>query len=423
MLALTRTHARLALGALARGLAVALALVVPTACAERGTVRAGREPPDAVSAASAHERAPLRLIFVTDLEGVLEPCGCGGGPAGGVDRLVAAVDELRHGADRAEVLAAGDSFYAREAQPAARVQDRWKAEMIADVLARMNALLIADAQSALVALPGTPLRVAVLGEAPSPYALAALSGAIALHTGHAQASGAAASGEALVVRGARRSEGLLWIDVWPSDQAGAGWRVATAAPREPAIAHAARIGARQLDASAPQDAEVRAQLDALFARIGAHNAAVPSAEHAVARPLPDDDHAGAETCAACHTPAYFWWRNSPHGRSLATLEGRGRALDFDCVGCHATGPPPSARAPEAPPAHAGVGCESCHGAGRAHADNPAAHPLPSAVPERRCRACHDRDHSPAFDHARAALRLVAPGHGAALRAGAGSAPP
>lgn len=94
---------------------------------------------------------------------------------------------------------------------------------------------------------------------------------------------------------------------------------------------------------------------------------------------------GPETCKACHPASYAAWRDSPHARALESLPERSRG-DRRCLSCHA---------PAADAGLAGVGCEACHGAGRAYAaryvmrDAELARALGLAVPgEKACLACH-----------------------------------
>jgi hypothetical protein len=411
--------------------------------------------------AQALASSPIRLLVIADLEGVVEPCSCGGRPAGGADRLVAAVDRLRSGRRHALVVAAGNSLHQPDA-PAGppREQDAWKADTASavlvrlgvDVLApgpadlelgaeRLQALARGNAAVVLVGngvdrVPVGPLLVGTLRKAgnievgvtgashASEVAIAEarslrdrgadlviavvhgdetaalrtaeqLEAAIVIHTG---ASGhdpvATRVGKrSLLVRAGKHAEGLTAIDVWP-------------AGNDPVVEHVA------LDATAPRDPGVRALLDGLFARINAHNASRAGS----GAPLDEgtDGYAGSEACAACHAPAYFWWRRTAHGRAFETLVARARQFDLDCVGCHVTGLQPRAWGLVGGIEHRkGVGCESCHGPGAEHADNPRPphRSLRRDVPEMRCVGCHDRDHSRGFEYAASKVKLLAPGHG------------
>jgi hypothetical protein len=65
---------------------------------------------------------------------------------------------------------------------------------------------------------------------------------------------------------------------------------------------------------------------------------------------------GPETCKACHPAAYEAWTKGPHSRAYDSLPERNRK-DKRCLSCHA---------PLLEDGFAGVGCETCHGAGGAY---------------------------------------------------------
>jgi hypothetical protein len=104
------------------------------------------------------------------------------------------------------------------------------------------------------------------------------------------------------------------------------------------------------------------------------------------------DWTGSEACGTCHPRELASWRTSAHATTAARLPPRppGR-----CLGCHATG-----EAPAGPAIAVEVGCEACHGAGAAYAeddvmrDAPLARALglvPLATAAERaavCKTCH-----------------------------------
>lgn len=168
-----------------------------------------------------------------------------------------------------------------------------------------------------------------------------------------------------------------------------------------------------------RDPETRRILTTTFARINAVKAD-PAPEH-LQTPSPTvPGYVGSRTCAACHTAAYVWWAATPHGRAYATLVARGRERDLDCIGCHVTG---FARPFGATLEHLdelqGAGCESCHGPGSLHADNPRAADagIKRATPEGICRECHDPDHDPSFQYLEKLPKLRAPAHASDAKSG------
>jgi len=132
-------------------------------------------------------------------------------------------------------------------------------------------------------------------------------------------------------------------------------------------------------------------------------------------PLGSDDiaYAGSETCGACHSPAYAWWETHPHGQAYLTLQQRNKEFNLDCVGCHVTGynqPGGSTVTHNLKGALVNVGCESCHGPGAAHTENPEIDMIADA-PESTCLPCHNEEHSDQFDYEAYKKTLIVPGHG------------
>jgi hypothetical protein len=219
------------------------------------------------------------------------------------------------------------------------------------------------------------------------------------------------SGGALLLSGGRRGEQVLTLDVAPAAGRGA-WSLVDAAPGPRGAV--ARV--RDLDRDAAADAEVRALLDQLFTRVGALNRQAFGAAEPPAPRAGEPSYVGARTCAACHTAAYLWWQRTPHARAFDTLRARHRELDLDCIGCHVTGyEQPGGSSVGRLEELTGVGCESCHGPGSAHVNNPQqpGRAIRRAVTEATCTACHDREHSDRFEYTRARGALLTPAHGAA----------
>ena len=147
----------------------------------------------------------------------------------------------------------------------------------------------------------------------------------------------------------------------------------------------------------------------------------------------DTPYVGTAACGKCHPISYKAlansrhrattfrlknaapdnWRVPPHKRGVV---GLGKA---ECLRCHVTGFGQSGGFPVAVPkkplrhSMAGVGCEACHGPGKAHCDKPKEPRLIaklggtcnecSILPI--CRQCHDDRNSPRFDY-RTALKIA-----------------
>jgi hypothetical protein len=104
------------------------------------------------------------------------------------------------------------------------------------------------------------------------------------------------------------------------------------------------------------------------------------------------DWTGSAACGACHPGELAAWQVTPHARTRERFPSRPEAR---CLGCHATG-----EAPAGPAIAVEVGCEACHGAGAAYAEDDLMRDRPVALalglrdvstPEARaamCAPCH-----------------------------------
>ncbi|MBX3248227.1 MAG: hypothetical protein KF901_13695 [Myxococcales bacterium] len=187
------------------------------------------------------------------------------------------------------------------------------------------------------------------------------------------------------------------------------------APALPAEGRAFAARWEPLDPDAARDPGVRARLDALDRRINDHNR-VALADRA---PPPADEGAptfvGSTRCQSCHTLAYQWWEQHPHGRAYDTLTTRRKEFHLDCVGCHVTGYERPGGASVTQLGDAGalrhVGCESCHGPGSDHLIDPRENSLARDTPAHVCTSCHNEEHSDRFVYEAYRATLLVPGHG------------
>jgi hypothetical protein len=402
----------------------------------------------------------ISLVLLADLRGVLEPCGCGGRPSDGLDRIAGAIAGWRAQARPALLIAAGELFDpsgGREGQAALEQETliallaqlrpdaiiasssvHGQAGAFASLARSSRATLIAPslpafdglstASSAL--LRSGSFTVGVVLASAQTEAMAASSIASLRERGaHAVVLASRAPFElpaALLdladlaielgspAEAARRERAALVVD--PGDHGESLWKIDLTINGANVSAHAERY---PLGADVASDPGVRTLLDQTFARIHALNASAPQASTTDGSSTKGGvAFVGARTCAACHTSEYLWWQQTPHGRAYATLQGRGRALDLDCIACHVTGfgEPLGASLGNLSELTA-VGCESCHGPGGRHADHPngPSERMPKVVAEARCVRCHDAAHSPQFDYPSFRARLIGPGHGAAVR--------
>lgn len=115
-------------------------------------------------------------------------------------------------------------------------------------------------------------------------------------------------------------------------------------------------------------------------------------------PTPDGGtYAGSATCRSCHGKEHAVWEQSRHAHALTTLAKEKEDRDPECVPCHVVGGDRQGgflRADSTPHLQH-VGCESCHGPGAAHVQDPKSRLSGSALSA--CLACHIPQHSPKFE--------------------------
>jgi hypothetical protein len=113
-----------------------------------------------------------------------------------------------------------------------------------------------------------------------------------------------------------------------------------------------------------------------------------------------EKYAGSSSCGSCHAESDRVWRHSKHFIALKTLEKVGHDRDPDCVECHVVGLASiyGFKSRKETPDLGHVGCESCHGPGNAHIEQPSLNQM-GTVGEKSCIPCHNVENSPRFDFA------------------------
>lgn len=92
-----------------------------------------RRPPPAAPTPAV--RAPIRLYFLSDLDGYLEPCGCQSRPLGGIDRVAALIGQERAAHPNSLFVATGNLFFEHPTLDAQMAfQERAKAESLGPIL-------------------------------------------------------------------------------------------------------------------------------------------------------------------------------------------------------------------------------------------------------------------------------------------------
>jgi len=170
-----------------------------------------------------------------------------------------------------------------------------------------------------------------------------------------------------------------------------------------------------LDAALPMDPPVKATVDAYDRDVSKLNLEWARA-HGQDCPEPTADapgFTGTARCAECHDTSMAVYRQTKHARAYTTLVEAGKQYHLNCVGCHVTGAyqPGGVCRVDKIEGREHVGCESCHGPGSAHADDPTVKNIVRKPDQQTCVGCHNHENSPHFDFAKYLPQVLGPGHG------------
>jgi 2',3'-cyclic-nucleotide 2'-phosphodiesterase (5'-nucleotidase family) len=145
------------------------------------------------------------------------------------------------------------------------------------------------------------------------------------------------------------------------------------------------------DAVLAESAKLKADVETMLSKRGLNIAQMRERLH-------KSSFATTEMCKQCHSDICDGWSKTRHATAMATLEKTHQEYDPECIGCHATGviARNGFKNMKETPKLANVQCESCHGAGLAHAEKPAKGYGP--VTEQTCRACHTDERTPEFNY-------------------------
>ncbi len=160
--------------------------------------------------------------------------------------------------------------------------------------------------------------------------------------------------------------------------------------------------------------EVRAMVDAYDRDVAVLNLEW-ARKHGKDCPPPKKGQAayvGNDRCRECHEEAFPVWEGSKHSHAYETLEQAGKQYNLECVRCHvvAMDKPGAVCRVDKVEGMADVGCESCHGPGSIHAEEPTEENVIAKPVEEHCVGCHEQENSPHFNFSTYLPQILGKGH-------------
>ncbi len=112
------------------------------------------------------------------------------------------------------------------------------------------------------------------------------------------------------------------------------------------------------------------------------------------------DYVGSDACFECHSKISRKWQKTGHARAYTTLVEKKQEFNLTCLPCHVTGVSLSESNRSfllsLPARLYNVGCETCHGAGKAHTIAPEKTKMNASPGAFICLQCHTSEHDGAF---------------------------
>jgi 2',3'-cyclic-nucleotide 2'-phosphodiesterase (5'-nucleotidase family) len=163
-----------------------------------------------------------------------------------------------------------------------------------------------------------------------------------------------------------------------------------------------------------KDDAVAKQMVSYYKRVNAHN------KKALAGMLPpkaskdEAYYVGMDECESCHMEEQEVWEKSGHAKAYKTLTDDFKEFNLECVSCHVTGyGKPGGSTVTHVDKLKDVQCETCHGPGSKHLEEPEEPNLITLTPdpESCVEECHHPPHVEAFDPIAMMKLVLGPGHG------------
>lgn len=163
-----------------------------------------------------------------------------------------------------------------------------------------------------------------------------------------------------------------------------------------------------------RDESIYSSMLEYYGKVNEHNRTT-FADRKAPPPGPDGNrYVGIDTCSTCHAGAREVWKKTAHARAYKTLSDQHKEFNLDCVSCHVTGyGKPGGSTVTDNQFLQNVQCESCHGPGKLHTENPMdkARIIAKPAAESCVSGCHHPPHVDHFDAVARMAGILGPGHG------------
>ena len=115
---------------------------------------------------------------------------------------------------------------------------------------------------------------------------------------------------------------------------------------------------------------------------------------------------GFNTCSSCHEMQSDFWQTTRHANAYNTLLKKKKQFDLNCLPCHMTIDIPGGKFSSLiaetllsfPDDLQSVGCESCHGSGKKHIEDPEVVRMIRTPGANVCLTCHNSEHDDDFNY-------------------------
>ncbi len=125
---------------------------------------------------------------------------------------------------------------------------------------------------------------------------------------------------------------------------------------------------------------------------------------------------GFSKCSECHEKQALFWQTTSHSKSFQTLRNENESKNLNCLPCHVTIEPKLFQLAQEDNTYLlslgdtlnSVSCESCHGGGVSHANNPSNFKMGKFVENKICLNCHTIERDDNFSYSLKLDKIACP---------------